>query len=78
MLVHLTLSAGTGGGLTLADASYTPTYIWHYKQDGAWHFRIVNAGADAPDGMDSSQQKGMVAARKRVASRLGSSSPLRL
>ena len=78
ILLHLSFAENGAGGLALSDAAYTPTYIWHYKQDGAYHFRMVNAAGEVPDGMDSTQQRSMASCLKRIQSRLGDDTPLRL
>jgi len=76
MLLHVTWQVSASGAVAMTDASYTPTYIWRYKQDGDMHFRLLDSSATAPDGMDSTQQKNMGKALTRVSTRLGNASPL--
>ncbi len=54
MLLHLQLSYN-GSAVSFERVTYTPTYIWRYKQDGQWRYRVVASDLPAPDGMDSTQ-----------------------
>jgi len=54
MLLHLQLSYN-GSTVSFERVTYTPTYIWRYKQDGQWRYRVVASDLPAPDGMDSTQ-----------------------
>ena len=76
MLLHLTFTRDSAGAVSLSQASYSPTYIWHYTQDGVDHYRAVISCADAPDGMSAAQVKVMKKALSTTQSRLGSESPL--
>lgn len=76
MLLHLTFSKDAAGRVTLSQTSYSPTYIWHYTQDGVNHYRTVISDADAPDGMQPAQVKVMKKALTTTRTRLGTDSPL--
>ena len=58
-LLHVRLTLDSQGKLGIPQASYTPTYVWKYRQDGKDYYRIVAADRPAPDGMDSDQSKQM-------------------
>lgn len=77
MLLHLHISYD-GQHITLDEASYTPTYIWRYKQDGRYYYRVVPSNQPAPGGMENSQQESMARALQNVQKYLGEDSPLLL
>lgn len=77
MLLHLHISYD-GQHVTLDEASYTPTYIWRYKQDGRYYYRVVPSNQPAPGGMENNQQESMARALQNVQKYLGEDSPLRL
>lgn len=70
MLLHITISVDAAGRPTLGDATYTPTYIWHYQQDKVDHYRIVNSSQPAPDGMDAAQERSKDNALERVPKKI--------
>lgn len=76
MLLQLTIHVDAAGHVTIPTAAYTPTYIWRYKQDGSYHYRVVASDVAAPDGMDESQQNSRARAMKNTAKYLGEESPL--
>jgi len=39
--------------------SYTPTYIWRFKQDGRYYYRVTPSHLTPPDGMSESQIESM-------------------
>lgn len=59
MLLHLRIACDANGDVTFEEASYTPTYIWRYKQDGMYAYRVVDSHQAAPDGMSDDQRKSM-------------------
>ncbi|MBO7661977.1 MAG: CapA family protein [Clostridia bacterium] len=65
-LLHVTFDKGPDGA-ALTGMSYTPVYIWRYKQDGKFNYRCVPVNGKAPDGMDSEQMKTMEKAGNAVA-----------
>lgn len=75
MLLHLRFTHD-GQQVTLEEASCTPTYIWRYKQDGRYYYRVVGSHQPAPGGMESSQQDSMARALQNVQKYLGADSPL--
>ncbi len=75
LLLHLRFSYD-GQQATLEEASCTPTYIWRYKQDGRYYYRVVGSHQPAPGGMESSQQDSMARAFQNVQKYLGADSPL--
>ena len=58
-LVRLTFRTDQEGKAALAGASYIPTYVWKFRQDGKDEYRVVTADRPAPDGMDSDQTRQM-------------------
>ena len=71
-LLHATVRCETGKA-PVVEASYTPTYLWRFKQDGKYFYRCVPADGPAPDGMDSEQTKMRERAEKAVADALAGS-----
>lgn len=59
MLLHLRIACDQNGDVTFEETSYTPTYIWRYKQDGMYAYRVVDSHQSAPDGMSDDQRKSM-------------------
>ncbi len=44
-----------GDSISFEKVCYTPTYIWRYKQDGQYQYRIAVSDQSAPDGMGDDQ-----------------------
>ena len=78
MLLQLQIACDGSGEVTFEKAAYTPTYIWRYKQDGRYYYRVVASDQPAPDGMSSDQQKSMSRALQTVQKALGADTPLTL
>ncbi|MBR6569050.1 MAG: CapA family protein [Clostridia bacterium] len=76
VLMHLKLTVDADGALAIDKATYTPTYVWRYKQDGQYYYRIVPSNTTAPDGMSEDQQKSMTRALTTIDSALGEENPL--
>lgn len=72
MLLHVQLSC-TGDMVSFERVSYTPTYIWRYKQDDYYRYRVVTSDLPAPDGMDESQAANAARAFENLKKTLGSS-----
>lgn len=62
-----------GQSLSFEKVCYTPTYIWRYKQDGQYQYRIVPSDQPAPDGMSDEQVTYMQKAFKNLQKYLGDS-----
>ena len=62
-----------GKSLSFEKVCYTPTYIWRYKQDGQYQYRIVPSDQPAPDGMSDEQIGYMQKAYKNLQKYLGDS-----
>ena len=77
MLLHLELSYD-GRQLHFEKVSYTPTYIWRFKQDGRYYYRVVASDQPAPDGMDDNQVESMERAMGTTRKYLGDKSPVEL
>lgn len=77
MLLHLSISYD-GQRVSIDEASYTPTYIWRFKQDGRYYYRVVASNHPAPDGMETSQQESMARALQNVQKYLGTDTALTL
>lgn len=77
MLLHLQIRYD-GQQASIDEASYTPTYIWRYKQDGRYYYRVVASNQPAPGGMETSQQESMARALQNVQKYLGKDTALTL
>lgn len=62
-----------GESISFEKVCYTPTYIWRYKQDGLYQYRIVPSDQPAPDGMSDEQIGYMQKAYKNLLKYLGDS-----
>ena len=72
MLLQLQLSFD-GDSLSFERVCYTPTYIWRYKQDGQYYYRIAVSDQPAPDGMSDDQIGYMEKAYRNLQKYLGDS-----
>ena len=72
MLLQLQLSFD-GTALTFERVSYTPTYIWRFKQDGQYQYRVAVSDHTPPDGMSDDQAGYMAKALRNVQKYLGDS-----
>lgn len=72
MLLHLQLS-WDGSAVSFESVTYTPTYIWRFKQDSYYRYRVVASDQPAPDGMDESQAANALKAFDRLRETLGDS-----
>lgn len=77
MLLHLNISYD-GQKVSIDEVSYTPTYIWRYKQDSRYYYRVVPSNQPVPGGMGDSQQESMARALQNVQKYLGEDTPLQL
>ncbi|MBE5803723.1 MAG: CapA family protein [Clostridiales bacterium] len=75
MLLHLKISYD-GQKVVFDQVSYTPTYIWRFKQDGRYYYRVTPSHQPAPDGMSESQVESMERAFTNVKKYLGEDTPL--
>ncbi|MBR6569828.1 MAG: CapA family protein [Clostridia bacterium] len=72
MLLHVQLNVGPGG-VNFERVSYTPTYIWRFKQDDYYRYRVVASDQPAPAGMDDSQASNAARALETLRKALGNS-----
>ena len=72
MLLQLQI-AFDGDSISFEKVCYTPTYIWRYKQDGQYHYRIAVSDQPAPDGMGEDQTGYMEKALRNLQKYLGDS-----
>ena len=72
MLLQLQITFD-GDSISFEKVCYTPTYIWRYKQDGQYHYRIVASDQPAPDGMSDDQVGYMEKALRNLQKYLGDS-----
>lgn len=70
IILKLELNCDAAGNVTVRKASYIPTYVWQYKQDGLLYFRTLAADRDHPDGLTSGDIKNMDKAAATVAAAL--------
>lgn len=59
VLLQLKLSCSWDSVLTFDQLTYTPTYIWRYKQDSQYQYRVLASDGTPPDAMSSDQQEVM-------------------
>lgn len=71
MLAKLTIHVDETGKVSFLRSDYLPTYVWRFKQEGQYSYRVVLADRPAPDGMESSQQKSMANAYTNIVKVLG-------
>lgn len=76
MLLQLRLNVDASGHVTVEQAAYTPTYIWRYKQDSKYYYRIVASDQPSPDGMGDEQTEVKERALTNLQKYLGSDSVL--
>lgn len=72
MLLQLQI-AFDGDSISFEKVCYTPTYIWRYKQDGQYYYRIAVSDQEAPDGMSDDQVGYMEKAHRNLLKYLGDS-----
>ena len=72
MLLHVQISVN-GSSVNFERVSYTPTYIWRFKQDDYYRYRVVASDQPAPDGMDSTQASNAQRAFENLRKTLGNS-----
>jgi len=72
MLLHLQLSC-TGNVVSFERVSYTPTYIWRFKEGSYYRYRVVASDLPAPDGMDGTQADNAARAYANIRKALGDS-----
>ena len=72
LLLQLQISFD-GNSLSFEKVCYTPTYIWRYKQDGQYQYRIAVSDQPAPDGMSAEQAGYMEKAFRNLQKYLGDS-----
>ena len=77
-LLQLRIAVDGTGRVIFEQTSYTPTYIWRYKQDSQYQYRVVASDQTAPDGMSSDQQEAMGRALTNAQKFMGEASPLTL
>lgn len=56
-LLHLGFEKESGERIQLKEVTYTPTYVWRYRQDSAYYYKCLAADRTPPDGMDSEQTR---------------------
>ena len=62
-----------GQDVSFQKVCYTPTYIWRYKQDSQYYYRIAVSDQPAPDGMSDDQIGYMEKALRNLQKYLGDS-----
>lgn len=72
MLLQLQIS-WDGQNVSFGRVSYTPTYIWRQKVDGAYQYRVVASDRSAPGGMSEEQQGYMAKALRTIQNALADS-----
>lgn len=72
MLLHLQISV-TGSNVNFERVTYTPTYIWRFKSDDYYRYRVVASDQPAPGGMDETHANNASRAFQRLKETLGNS-----
>lgn len=72
MLLHVKLTYANNK-LTFDETTYTPTYIWRYKQGSQYMYRVLPSDKAAPDAMSDDQRSVMQKALKVVQDALADS-----
>ena len=78
LLLQLTITSDGMGGVTVDRVAYTPTYIWRYKHDGKYYYRVVASDQAAPMGMAEDQAGYKDKAFANIRKLLGDDTPLTL
>lgn len=78
LLLQLTMTCGPDGQVTVNRAAYTPTYIWRYRLDGKYYYRVVASDRPSPMGMGDDQTKYKDKALANLQKILGEDTPLSL
>lgn len=77
MLLHLNVACSSDMGISIT-ATYTPTYIWRYKQDSRYYYRVVASDRESPDGMGDDQSDSRRRAYQTIKNNLGSDTAVTL
>ncbi len=72
MLLHVQLSL-SASGVNFELVSYTPTYIWRFKTDDYYRYRVIASDQPAPGGMEESQAANAAKAFANLKKTLGNS-----
>lgn len=76
MLLQLKISVDGGGRVTFEEAAYTPTYIWRYRVDGKYYYRVIASDQPNPFGMGEEQAEAKNRALGTTQKYLGETCPL--
>lgn len=76
LLLQLTITCDAAGKVSFDRVAYTPTYIWRYKMDGKYYYRVVASDQPAPMGMADDQAKVKDKALTNLQKALGADTPL--
>lgn len=76
LLLQLTITADGAGNVTFDRVAYTPTYIWRYRQDGKYYYRVVASDREPPMGMGDDQTTFKDKAFTNIRKTLGDDTPL--
>ncbi|MCH5287703.1 MAG: CapA family protein [Christensenellaceae bacterium] len=78
LLLQLTISTDGAGNVTFKQVAYTPTYIWRYRLDGKYYYRVVASDQAPPMGMGDDQAGYKDKAFANIKKTLGDDTPLTL
>ena len=70
LLLKVKITIGADGNTSIQQVTGVPTYIWRYKQEGQYHYRVLASNTLAPDGMGSDQISAMTKALKTIQTAL--------
>lgn len=76
LLLQLNVTCDGAGNVTFNRTAYTPTYIWRYRLDGKYYYRVVASDQPAPMGMSEDQAGYKDKAFMNIQRTLGDDTPL--
>ena len=76
LLLQLTITCDGAGNVAFDRVAYTPTYIWRYRMDSKYYYRVVASDQEPPMGMGDDQTGYKDKAFTNIKKTLGDDTPL--
>ena len=76
LLLQLTITCDGAGNVSFDRVAYTPTYIWRYRMDSKYYYRVVASDREPPMGMGDDQTGYKDKAFTNIRKTLGEDTPL--